>query len=308
MMDSSSIPNRPRKAWLAFLLGLFLPGLGQLYNGQINRAAWFMLGSWLFGIPLVGLFAPYLPDDWTAMIMLGSIGLALLIWLISCVDALLQALKRSTYVPASWQGAGTYLFLILLVTVCLFPLLSQQVRKHWIEPFRIPSASMEPALIAGDFIYADKHYNCLGCEPAIQRGDIITFTYPNNRSMGYIKRVIGLPGDQIKIRGQTVTVNNKPLTVQSAQQEGSIIVQERYENKQWPVIWKNPRAVLPLADLTVPAGQVFVLGDNRSNSNDSRYFGAVPLADVTGRARQVWFSYNRDVGGLQWARVGLVLH
>lgn len=307
-MDPTSTVNRPRKAWLAFLLGLFLPGLGQLYNGQVNRAAWFMLGSWLFGIPLVGLLMPYLPDNWTAGVMLGSIGLALLIWLISCMDALLQALKLSNYTPANWQGAGTYLFLILLVTVCLFPLLSQQVRKHWVEPFRIPSASMEPALIAGDFIYADKHYNCLGCEPEIQRGDIITFTYPNNRAMGYIKRVIGLPGDQIKIRGQTVTINNKPLTVQSVQQNGAIVVQERYEKKQWPVIWKNPRAVTPLADLTVPAGQVFVLGDNRNNSNDSRYFGTVPLADITGRARQVWFSYNREVGGLQWGRVGLVLH
>lgn len=307
-MNSTTPINSPRKAWLAFLLGLFLPGLGQTYNGQLNRAAWFMLGSWLFGIPLVGLLVRYFPDDWTASLMLGSIGVAVVIWFISCIDGFIQARRRATYTAAAWQGAGTYLFLILLVTVCLFPLLTQQVRKHWIEPFRIPSASMEPALIAGDFIYADKHYNCLGCEPIVQRGDIITFTYPNNRSMGYIKRVIGLPGDQIKIRGQTVSVNNKSLTVQSAQQNGTVVVQEGYENRQWPVIWKNLRAVIPVADLTVPAGQVFVLGDNRTNSNDSRYFGTVPLADITGRARQVWFSYNRDLGGLQWGRVGLVLH
>lgn len=307
-MDSTVITNHPRKAWLAFLLGLFLPGLGQLYNGQVNRAAWFMLASWVFGIPLIGLLVSYFPDSWTASLMLGSIALALISWFISCIDAFVQARKLKNYTAAAWQGAGTYLFLILLVTVCLFPLLTQQVRKHWIEPFRIPSASMEPALIAGDFIYADKHYNCLGCDAVIQRGDIITFTYPNNRNMGYIKRVIGLPGDQIKIRGQTVNVNNKALTVQSAEQNGAIVVQERYETKQWPVIWKNPRAVIPATDLTVPTGQVFVLGDNRTNSNDSRYFGTVPLADITGRARQVWFSYNREVGGLQWNRAGLVLH
>ena len=307
-MDSITPLNHPRKAWLALLLGLFLPGLGQIYNGQLNRAAWFMLGFWVFGIPLLGLLVRYFPDEWTASLMLGSIGLALIIWLLGCLDAFIQARYRADYRAAAWQGAGTYLFLILLVTVCLFPLLAQQIRKHWIEPFRIPSASMDPALIAGDFIYADKHYNCLGCEPSMQRGDIITFTYPNNRSMGYIKRVIGLPGDQIKIRGQTVTVNNTALTVASTRQQGAVVVQERYEQRQWPVIWKNPRAVLPVTEVTVPAGQIFVLGDNRSNSNDSRYFGTVPLADVTGRARQVWFSYNSELGGLQWDRVGLVLH
>ena len=84
-MDSITPPTHPRKAWLALLLGLFLPGLGQIYNGQLNRAAWFMLGFWVFGIPLLGLLVRYFPDEWTASLMLGSIGLALIIWLLGCL-------------------------------------------------------------------------------------------------------------------------------------------------------------------------------------------------------------------------------
>lgn len=305
-MDTSTI--RPRRPWLAVLLAFFQPGLGQLYNGQVNRAAWYFLLFLTFASPAAALLVVKLPDRWTIVLMLGSLALSVLVWLIGVLDAFSSARRRREYVPQAWQGTGSYLLVWVLAGALALPLLSQYVRKQWVEPFRIPSASMEPTLVAGDFIYADKRFNCPGCGRKIQRGDVITFLYPNDHTTSYIKRAIGLPGDRIQIKGQVVFVNGKPMSAKPVLQNGIMVVREQFEGAEWIAVWKKPEEKLVPVDLLVPPGQVFVLGDNRNNSNDSRFFGTVPLGDVTGRARQIWLSYNATLGGLQLERSGRLAH
>lgn len=298
---------KPRSPILASLMSAILPGFGQLYNGDINRAAWFFLSFTFFTVPSIALLVMYLPEKWTMQALIISLILTFSIWLSAIVEAFNSARKKSNYVPQAWQGSGTYLLILVLCNLILLPSMTQHVRDHYIESFRIPSGSMEPNLIPGDILFADKRYNCPGCETKVERGDVAIFVYPNNRNRYYIKRVIGLPGDNIRIAGTKVFVNDKNISTEPTTHNQLQQVSERYADKYWQVIWKENKN-MPEVDFTVPYGEVFVLGDNRSDSNDSRYFSTVPLRDVVGKARQIWFSMNMKRGGILWERSGKVVH
>lgn len=303
-MDREQDDIAPRQSLTALLMSAFLPGLGQLYNGEVSKAAWFFLLTLCMGIPLASYLILQLPVAWTLYIVAGIVLSLVVLWLVGMVDAVLSARRRQAYRPLAWQGVGTYMLVFLLMSQVLYPLVNTHVRSRWLEGFIIPSASMEPTLIAGDWILAARRYNCAGCVAKVKRGDVIVFTYPNDRSINYIKRVIGLPGDRIQIRGMQVSVNGEKISSTAKRQAGLAVVQERYEDKRWVVVWREPNKVYRPVDVTVGVGEVFVLGDNRNNSNDSRAFGAIPLRDVFAKARQIWMSYSRERGGLQLDRIG----
>lgn len=295
--------NRPRKPALALVMSLLLPGFGQLYNGEINKAIWLFLGFALLSAPGVAFVALYLPAAAMLPVLLASIAATLAIWLYGTIDAWRGACRRREYQSAPWQVSGLYALVFILCEVIVLPLTIDFVRSHEMESFRIPSASMSPGILPGDILFADKRYNCGGCRRAVGRGDIAIFTYPNDRTLKYIKRVIALPGDQVRVHGTDVTVNGKPLTRQTTSTAAGIETTESEDDRQWRVLWAKDAE--GEADLTVPPGQVFVLGDNRAASKDSRHFGTVPLEDIVGLARQIWFSHGPE--GVRWTRLGLVV-
>ena len=306
-MDPEQDRIAPRQSLTALLFSAFLPGLGQLYNGEVSKAAWFFILTLCMGIPLASYLILHLPAAWTLYIVVGIVLGLVLLWLLGMVDAVLSARRKQVYKPLAWQGMGTYVLVFLLLSQVLYPSVNTYLRSYWLEGFTIPSASMEPTLIAGDWILATQRYNCAGCVAKVKRGDVVVFTYPYDRTINYIKRVIGLPGDRIQIRGMQVSVNGETISSAPKRQSGLAVVQERYEDKRWVVVWREPDKVLRPLDVTVGAGEVFVLGDNRNNSNDSRALGAIPLHDVFAKARQIWMSYSRERGGLQWDRIGQVV-
>ena len=285
---------QPRKPLVALLMSLVLPGYGQLYNGQVNKGIWLFLAFALISVPGIAVAALYLPAMLTVPTLLLSAFAAIALWLFGMSDAWRQARRQQNYIPGGWQCSGAYAVVFFLCSGLALPLLINYVRSYQVEPFRIPSGSMAPAILQGDLLFADKRYNRAGWAglpggrtSSVARGDIAIFTYPNDRTLKYIKRIIALPGDKVKIHNNEVQVNGvvlaaAPLTSQT-------------DGKQ----------ALTELDITVAAGQVFVLGDNRSNSTDSRDFGSVPMQDVVGKARQVWFSSGPE--GVRWQRLGKVL-
>ena len=318
----------PRQPWIAALASLVLPGFGQLYNGDLNRAIWLFLSFALLCVPGVALVALYLPAQLMLPCLLLGLALTISVWVYAVCNAWRSARASVASTGRAWQVSGVYALIFVLCDLLALPLLTQYVRQHQVEPFRIPSGSMEPGVRAGDMIWADKRYNCPGCQQGVHRGDIAIFAYPNDRSVRYIKRVIGLPGDHIQLKDRQVWVNGQALQ-STAVVSVTGTVQESIAERHWQVQWAEPQSTPPAAlsvaghagtmpplnraetppqkelQLTVPDGQVFVLGDNRLMSTDSRSFGTVPMQDILGRARQVWFSSGPQ--GVRWERLGQVL-
>lgn len=296
---------KSRRPGIALLMSLVLPGFGQLYNGEVNKAIWLFLCFALLTIPGLALIALYLPGGWLMLTMLLSLTAVVCLWLYGMLDAWRLAKARQEYRPEAWQSSGMYFLVLLLCNALTLPLLIDYVRTHLVESFYIPSASMEPTVLKGDILFADKRYNCGGCKHGIRRGDIAIFTYPNDRTLKYIKRIIALPGDRVQIKGTEIRVNGLPLSAPAGVGAVAEEIVETEDNRRWRVLSGRASQVASDTELTVSAGQVFVLGDNRGASTDSRKFGSVPMQDVVGRASQIWFSLGAD--GIRWHRLGLPL-
>ena len=174
-----------------------------------------------------------------------------------------------------------------------------------VQPFRIPSASMEPTLRVGDFLLVDKQsYAPAGVldrllpPTLIERGDLVVFHYPVDPGLHLVKRVVGLPGDRLRMRGGRVLVNGRPLDEPYAfyspslpngfrDDFPSLLEADPSVDLRW---WIELRRSVREGDVIVPAGEYFVLGDNRNDSEDSRYWGFVPRDAIVGRPLLVYFS------------------
>lgn len=222
-------------------------------------------------------------------------------------------------------------------TAGLFPVIAAVflLRSFLFEPFKIPSGSMVPTLLVGDLILVNKFDYGVRL-PVInrkivplndpRRGDVIVFRYPPDPRLDYIKRVVGIPGDEISYANQTLSVNGQPVPVQSlgefydedslryspqfseklGQVEHRILVDPRrpsffgLEDKRFAYS-ENCRYTAQGMTCKVPAGHYFVMGDNRDNSQDSRYWGFVPDENLVGRAFMVWMNFGNlgRIGGFQ---------
>lgn len=188
-----------------------------------------------------------------------------------------------------------------------FPILAVVlvIRSFFFEPYQIPSGSMLPTLKIGDFILVDKFtfgvrlpvLNSLileGRDP--KRGEVLVFRAPFDPATSYIKRVIGLPGDQIRIDGNKLFVNNRPvaqgLTEQITDNEQQSIFTQTLDDIEYTLI-PLPVNTRGSAAWTVPNDSYFVMGDNRPNSYDSRFWGFVPQSHLVGRAVVVWMHWPR---------------
>ena len=191
----------------------------------------------------------------------------------------------------------------------LFPILFAVLffRSFIIEPFRIPSGSMIPTLLVGDFILVKKYEygirmpltNTIIFEmDKPEYGDVIVFQYPENKSINYIKRVVALPGDKIEYRNKTIFVNDRIYKLNQLTQNSQdlyddikeFIMLENNGSREYMILNTNHRSNDFVYN--VPSDSYFVLGDNRDNSNDSRYWGSVPKENLVGEAFLIWMYWN----------------
>ena len=200
------------------------------------------------------------------------------------------------------------------------------LRSFIAEPFRIPSSSMMPTLLIGDFILVNKftygirlpinnHKVIELGEP--QRGDVVVFRPPHHPDQDWIKRVVGLPGDVVAYRDNTVYVNGEPF--EYAQQRryqgvgrgsdmtGAELVQETMPGRSHLVLeTMRPGGFDPgEGEWRVPEGEYFVMGDNRDRSDDSRFWGTLPESQLRGKAFLVWMNLDSSAPGwIDWSRIG----
>ena len=205
----------------------------------------------------------------------------------------------------------------------LFPvfLIIFLLRSFLAEPFRIPSSSMEPTLEEGDFILVNKFAYGVRLPVAgttvvdvglPQRGDVVVFRYPQDPRQDYIKRVVGVPGDEIAYYQKRLYVNGEIVEERPA---GEHVTEnglnaDTYEellDGEWHSILKMPERRDPREGaIVVPPGKYFVMGDNRDNSNDSRSWGFVPEENLVGEAFFIWMNWH--IGEWpEWGRIGTVI-
>ena len=298
--SESTGPSR-RVPLIAAFMSATLPGFGQLYNGQINRALKFYLVFCLIGIPLTAMVTLFLPVRFMVIVLAVVTALTLGVWIFGIIDAWKTARGQSSFIIRPWQTGSVYLSVFLICGLILLPLMTFYVRDHHVQAFRIASRSMMPSVQPGDFIFANKSYNCPSCRHSIKRGDIALFVFPNNRNLVYVKRIIGVPGDVVSSTEGVITINDVALS-SSALTDTTVATTESMDGRFWTVNSSNE-----LTDFStqVKPGHVFVLGDNRTRSKDSRFFDQVPMADVVGRAQQIWLSKGEK--GFRWGRFGMSL-
>ena len=206
------------------------------------------------------------------------------------------------------------LFPVILIVLIL--------RSFLIEPFRIPSGSMMPTLLDGDFILVNKFTYGIRL-PVINkkiisigqpdRGDVAVFRYPKDPKVDYIKRVIGLPGDKISYRNKQLFINGERMKLVNfgvyeasgtgITMAGAKMYEEDLKGVMHNLLIDNNRPVLNM-EYTVGENQYFVMGDNRDNSNDSRFWGTVPEENLVGRAFMIWMNWDSVNGSVTWSRIG----
>jgi len=199
-------------------------------------------------------------------------------------------------------------------SICVAVILAFFVRTFVVQAFKIPSGSMEPNLLIGDHLLVNKFVfaptltslerTLLPIDP-IRRGDIIVFKYPEDPTRDFIKRVIGLPGDTIEMRNKKVYVNGKPLDEPYAH----FIYPPDEGGSDAPDV-ETADLLRSFAPMTVPPDNYFMMGDNRDNSQDSRYWGFMPRDYVKGKALFVYFSFGEGGGlaNIRWSRLLHQIH
>ncbi len=264
-----------------------------------------------------------------------NIDFSVVLVLLTALSGVIWLLGKLYHVDQRYDGQGTgqaTLVFVFDTARSFFPifLIVLILRSFIIEPFKIPSNSMMPTLLTGDFILVNKFDYGLHL-PVLytrfveigrpQRGDVVVFRYPVNPDIPYIKRVIGLPGDTFLYRNKTLYINDQRIErvdmgTYNAVGSGKIMDQailgtELLGSASYQVLNlpNNTQRQFRYIEGVVPADHYFVLGDNRDNSKDSRYWGFVPEKNLVGRAVMIWMNWDwgNEEGIVDWSRIGTIL-
>lgn len=271
--------------------------------------------SWPFSTSIAGSPVEQFMSDfhWDFAVILSVA--ALVTGIVYLLDVCVFARRREAAGMEKGNWAVEFsrsFFPVILVVLVL--------RSFIVEPFRIPSGSMIPTLLVGDFILVDKRAYGLrapvgfwriteGAEP--ERGDVAVFRYPVDPGKDFIKRIVGLPGDHIVYRDKRLTINGEAMpvdpngVVRVPGVPGGVV--ERYTETLGDArhaLITNPNAPSRDIDFKVPEGEYFVMGDNRDGSDDSRRWGTVPERNLVGRAFLIWMNWDSALGRPDFSRIG----
>ncbi|MEK2687582.1 signal peptidase I [Bdellovibrio sp. GT3] len=219
-------------------------------------------------------------------------------------------------------------YITTLVIAVFFALF---VRSYLVTAYKVPTGSMQPTLKPGDFIFSsrvaygiqipfsDKKWHLTFPE----RGDVVVFNYSNQHEISNVKRVVGLPGDKIQIVDGRLILNDQPLEyvmvsgsdADNPNHDLFEIFEEKTQDSSWRVIFQKQSQGKDFGPIIVPPGEVFILGDNRDASDDSRYWGTVPSSQIMGKVVLIWLSldWQEKWGGdrypsVRWNRVFSSVH
>ena len=279
--------DKPRKPWISGLLTLFTIGLGHLYAGEAKKG----IKLYFFGqgiLLLIFLILIYLLPIVIFIILAVLSGFLFLIYCL--VDAVkLSKKKRVAYTLKRYNKWYVYLTCLVFASFIIQPLIGTSIKVFLVQAYKIPAGSLKPTLLIGDHILVKKLF---AVKAAINRGDMIVFPFPEDTSKDFIKRVVAVGGETIEIVNKKVFINGK-------------LIEEPYVIHSDPQI--IPKALRPRDNYgpsLVPENLLFVMGDNRDQSYDSRFWGFVEKAAVKGKAYTIYWSWDKGNFRVRWDRIG----
>ena len=257
------------------MLALILSGLGQLYAGEPRRALAVYLGSVAL---LLGALFSVLPKTFPGLIVFVLAELSYRLW--SMWDSARIARRKQDYVLAPFNRWYWYLAAVLVMNFLIGP------RFDALSPLdtvKVASRSMEPAVLQGDHLCTDVTFY-RSSRPS--RGDLVLFVSPEDPKTQLLKRVIGLPGERIEIRDKVIYVDGRRLEDPWGHHGN--------QSKPGALSFPDLRNLNDLAAVEIPGDRVFLIGDDRDNSYDSRFYGPVPISSLRGRPLYVYWSPDRS--------------
>ncbi len=263
----------PKEPWVAVILSLTLPGVGHAYAGRAKRGlAFFCVGA--VAEILIAAYAFYPSTRIGLPFILAAALFSIVFALYMLIDAYRSAkawnIQHAAPRRPRWKRA-LLIFAALLLVLVLNPTehVARYVRENVVEAFVNTQYSMEPTLIPGDRVLVDKRIYGRS-EP--RRGSMVVFRYPHNPTRIFLKRIVGLPGDHVEIRRGRLYINGSEVS-------------ELYV-KGVPSGDYGPE--------TIPPDAYFVLGDDRNNSEDSRFFGSIPRGSLLGKVTKIYYPLDRS--------------
>ena len=296
--------TKKRSAIIAAIISLLFPGLGHIYSGSPKRGIILYTLSWIL---LIVVILSGVLSTFKGLVVFICLGIGYIIFI--AVDAFLIARKQTDYELKSYNK--WYIYLIYAIFVLFIPEIIFPITQNLgYKPYHIPAGSMIPTLNIGDQIMVDmKHYK----KNHPKRGDIIVFELPEDedeperKGLYSIKRVIGLPGDIIDIKGRGLIINNKKVDQQFLSafslinNELSINADKYLEtvsDRNFEVIYVKGLDSMIKGKLeypiTVPENHLFILGDNRDNSYDSRFWKFLPKENILGKPKYIYYSSESE--------------
>lgn len=264
-----------KKPWLSVFLSYLVPGIGQFYNKQTLKAIAFIIIAvgfnyiagiyYLFFIILMPFYLFVLKDAFDSA----------------------EKINGSNQKFLEKENIVIKIFVIVMILFNFFPF--HDIFKIQIQAFKFPSGSMLPTLEIGDHILVNKTEKA---KDSIKRGDIIVFRYPENPKKDFIKRVVGVGGDIIESRDKKIFINGSVIQEPYVQHTDSAIRAGKNEPRD------------NFGPFIIPQNKFFVMGDNREQSYDSRYWGYVPRTDIKGKAFKIYWSWDSRDANVRWDRIG----
>ena len=268
-------------------MSMLMPGLGHISCGKIKRGIILYLILQILSVAVL-IISFKLPQPYN----IALIAIALVsVYLFIIIDSIVIAKNpNNTLKLKPLIGYSIIVGILIMNSYAIAPALRSAVKNNIIETFHIPSGAMIPTLLIGDYILVDK---IVYKKNAPQRGDIIILKYPKEPQRIFIKRIIALGGDEIEIINKKVYINDNYL-------DEPFIIHSDPETNQPPRDDFGP--------FIVPENSYFVMGDNRDQSFDSRFWGVINRKDIKGKAINLYFSWNKETNEVRWERIGMLLN
>ncbi len=290
-------PFRPHPV-VAVLLSWLTLGMGHAYAGSFRRAL--AVASVNLLMPVILALAVVSPFD-ARLSYLAGVAIIGGFWVLVLIDASRTA-RKTLQVSHTARRRLAMCLLLYIGTVGLALGEATAMRSYWLQAFRVPTGSMKPGMLIGDYIMVNK-WAYRRRDPQV--GELMVFQNPRDPKVIYIKRIVGTPGDSLSYLNGALRVSGLSVTSAPVEYPGIGVVRMESLGAASYAVFDDP--ILPVRDqapMLVPDGGYYVLGDNRDNSLDSRSFGSVERAAMIGPIMKIYFSRDPETKRIRWERIG----